>query len=235
MPNEPELIARATATASAVRSRSAPGWSTRVLTGSRMSFTPESRVRSTAWEKTSASRSRFCARLAPGKPTPEPSTIRGTPSRRAFSTPRSRPSKNGPKSVPGKVKFVRGSARTEVSATPLSDSAFARALTSLSRVPHISTASKPAAAAARTRAAGSGPASVKSSSMFGESWYTRVLLQERVVVVRGFRDRLDDVPVLDDLSAGHAVQVHDGAAALVSAVAVQVDDAVVAVGEHSLE
>ena len=78
--------------------------------------------------------------------------MRGAPSRRAFATPRARPSKNGPRSVPGRVKLVRGSARTEVRATPLSDSALARALTSLSRVPHISTASKPAAAAARTRA-----------------------------------------------------------------------------------
>ena len=41
MPNESSPIARATTTASSVRSVSAPGWSTRELTGSRMNSTPE--------------------------------------------------------------------------------------------------------------------------------------------------------------------------------------------------
>jgi len=46
IPNEPELTARVTMTALAVLSRSAPGWSTRVLTGSRMSFMSEPHQRS---------------------------------------------------------------------------------------------------------------------------------------------------------------------------------------------
>src|SRR5271166_2045584 len=86
--------------------------------------------------------------------------------------------------------------------------------------------------------------------MFGESWYTVVLTgcglavvagwrrqrsEQRVVVVGGLRDWLDHVPVLGDPSAGHEIEVHDGTASLVTAVAVQVDEAVVAVRLYSLE
>src|SRR4051812_43837494 len=59
---------------------------------------------------------------------------------------------------------------------PVSASALASESRSLSVVNHISTASKPAAAAARTRSPASGPASVKSSSMFAESWDTSGVL-----------------------------------------------------------
>src|SRR3712207_7282978 len=55
-------------------------------------------------------------------------------------------------------------------------------------------ASKPAAAAARTRSPASGPASVKSSSMLAESWYT-----SEVLVGEGGRDRpADEVVLLAD-------------------------------------
>ena len=53
---------------------------------------------------------------------------------------------------------------------PVSASAFASESRSLSVENHISTASKPAAAAARTRSPASAPASLKSSSMLAESW-----------------------------------------------------------------
>ena len=80
--------------------------------------------------------------------------MRGDPSRRALSTPRARPSRNGVRSVSqGRVKLVRGSANTEVRVTPVSRSAAPRVSRSFSKVPQISTASKPAAAAARTRSA----------------------------------------------------------------------------------
>jgi hypothetical protein len=79
--------------------------------------------------------------------------MRGQFSSRAFSTPRSRPSKNGLRSVPGSVKFVRGSASTDVSETPVSCRRLRSDGMSWLDVPHISTASKPAAAAALIRSA----------------------------------------------------------------------------------
>ena len=80
MPNESSPIARATTTASSVRSVSAPGWSTRELTGSRMNSMPEPRWRSRASANMSVITCRFRCRFIPGKPTPEASTIRGQPS-----------------------------------------------------------------------------------------------------------------------------------------------------------
>src|SRR3954452_22892905 len=171
MPNRSEPMARATYTASSVRSVSAPGWSTRELTGSRMKSTSDPLCRSTASPYMSMITWWFRCRFMPGKPTPDASTIRGQPSCRACSTATSSPSWAGARSVPGKVKPMRGPDSSEVTCTPVSASALARESRSLSVVNHISTASKPAAAAARTRSPASGPASVKSSSMLAESWY----------------------------------------------------------------
>src|SRR5918998_926596 len=77
MPNRSEPIARATYTASSVRSVSAPGWSTRELTGSRMKSTSESRCRSTASPYMSMITWWFRCRFMPGKPTPDARTIGG--------------------------------------------------------------------------------------------------------------------------------------------------------------
>src|SRR5215213_1993847 len=209
MPNRSLPMARATSTASSVRSVSAPGWSTRELTGSRTKSTPESRCRSTASPYMSMITWWFRCRFMPGKPTPEASTIRGQPSCRACSTAMSSPSCAGARSVPGKVKPIRGPASSEVSCTPVSASALARESRSLSVENHISTASKPAAAAARTRSPASGPASVKSSSMLAESWYT-----SGVLAGQGGCDRPADEVVLlaDEIDGVGLVEVGEGVA-----------------------
>src|SRR5215211_7870306 len=103
---------------------------------------------------------------------------------------------------------MRGPASSEVSCTPVSGSALPRESRSLSVENHISTASKPASAAARTRSPASGPASVKSSSMLADSWYTSVLLAQ------GGRDRPADEVVLlaDQVDRVGLVEVGEGVA-----------------------
>src|SRR3954447_10451790 len=211
MPKRSEPMARATSTASSLRSVSAPGGSTRELTGSRTKSTSEPLCRSTASPYMSMITWWLRCRFMPGKPTPDASTIRGQPSCTACSTATSSPSWAGARSVPGKVKPIRGPASSEVSCTPVSASALARESRSLSVENHISTASKPAAAAARTRSPASGPASVKSSSMLAESWYTSGVLS----VGRGGqggRDRPADEVVLlaDEVDRVGLVEVGEG-------------------------
>src|SRR3954452_18314770 len=209
MPNRSEPMARATSTASSVRSVSAPGWSTRELTGSRTKSTSEPLCRAAASPYMSMITWWLRCRFMPGKPTPEASTIRGQPSCRACSTATSSPSWAGARSVPGKVKPIRGPASSDVSCTPVSASALARESRSLSVENHISTASKPAAAAARTRSPASGPASLKSSSMLAESWYTSGVLRGE-----GGRDRPADEVVLlaDQVDRVGLVEVGEGVA-----------------------
>src|SRR4051794_33187577 len=209
MPKRSEPMARATSTASSVRSVSAPGWSTRELTGSRTKSTSDPLCRSTASPYMSMITWWFRCRFMPGKPTPDASTIRGQPSCRACSTATSSPSWAGARSVPGKVKPMRGPASSDVSWTPVSASALARESRSLSVENHISTASKPAAAAARTRSPASCPASVKSSSMLAESWYT-----SGVLVGESGRDRPADEVVLlaDEVDRVGLVEVGEGVA-----------------------
>src|SRR5215212_8843010 len=209
MPNRSEPMARATYTASSVRSVRAPGWSTRELTGSSTKSTSEPLCRSTAWPYMSMITWWFRCRLMPGKPTPDASTIRGQPSWSACSTATSSPSWAGARSVPGKVKPIRGPASREVSWTPVPASALARESRSLSVENHISTASKPAAAAARTRSPASGPASVKSSSMLAESWYT-----SGVLAGQGGRDRPADEVVLlaDEVDRVGLTEIGEGVA-----------------------
>src|SRR3954452_15756845 len=213
MPNRSEPMARATSTASSVRSVSAPGWSTRELTGSRTKSTSEPLCRATASPYMSMITWWLRCRFMPGKPTPEASTIRGQPSCRACSTATPSPSWAGARSVPGKVKPIRGPASSDVSCTPVSASALARESRSLSVENHISTASKPAAAAARTRSPASGPASVKSSSMLAESWYTSGSLSVGGVA-QGGRDRPADEVVLlaDEVDRVRLVEVGEGVA-----------------------
>src|SRR4051794_37284022 len=207
MPKRSEPMARATSTASSVRSVSAPGWSTRELTGSRTKSTSEPLCRATASPYMSMITWWLRCRFMPGKPTPEASTIRGQPSCRACSTATSSPSWAGARSVPGKVKPMRGPASSDVSCTPVSASALARESRSLSVENHISTASKPAAAAARTRSPASWPASVKSSSMLAESWY-----MSGVLAGQGGRDRPADEVVLlaDEVDRVGLVEVGEG-------------------------
>ena len=81
------------------------------------------------------------------------------------------PGGTGRDRCPGRCRSSADPTSSEVTCTPVSASALASESRSLSVVNHISTASKPAAAAARTRSPASGPASVKSSSMLAESWY----------------------------------------------------------------
>src|SRR5829696_8848686 len=209
MPNRSEPMAWATSTASSVRSVSAPGWSTREFTGSRMKSTSEPLSRATASPYMSMITWWFRCRFMPGKPTPDASTMRGQASRRACSTATSSPSCAGARSVPGKVKPIRGPAIIEVSCTPVSASAFARESRSLSVENHISTASKPAAAAARTRSPASSPASLNSSSMLAESWYT-----SGVLAGEGGRDRPADEVVLlaDEVDRVRLVEVGEGVA-----------------------
>src|SRR3954466_11043166 len=104
---------------------------------------------------------------------------------------------------------MRGPAIIEVSCTPVSAIALARESRSLSVENHISTASKPAAAAARTRSPASSPASVKSSSMLAESWYTSGVLRGE-----GGRDRPADEVVLlaDEVDRVGLVEVGEGEA-----------------------